>query len=94
MNTEAALQKFEQARKAAAGGIRDETKRAFVTLKESIDGMEKAFRLQAGEAQLKTLNEGLSKLTGFQEDELGQIKLLNRNLANLAKRTAKVPYHQ
>ena len=26
-----------------------------------------------------------------QEDELGQTKLLNRNLANLAKRTAKVP---
>ena len=84
LNTEAALQKFEQARKAAAGGIRDETKRAFVTLKESIDGMKTAYQLQAGAAQLKELNKALDKLNTNTDKQSNEIKKFNKNIGGLA----------
>ena len=91
LNTESALQKFEQARKTAEGGIRDETKRAFVTLQESISGMKKAFELQAGEAQLKALNNGLAALTKVERGTQSEIKTLNANIAKLAGKTARIP---
>jgi len=89
LNTEAALQKFEQARKAAAGGIRDETKRAFVTLKESIDGMKTAFQLQAGQKQLEVLNKTLEKLNNNQTEQSSEIKKFNKNIAGLADKVSK-----
>ena len=89
LNTEAALQKFEQARKAAAGGIRDETKRAFVTLQESIDGMKKAFQLQAGEAQLKAILKVGTETKQIQESQLSEIKQFNKLIAGTAKKAAE-----
>jgi len=89
LNTESALRKFEQARKAAAGGIRDETKRAFVTLKESIDGMKKAFQLQAGEAQLKAILKVGEETRQIQKSQLSEIKQFNKLIAATAKKAAE-----